>query len=64
MFGAKAVWALETGHTPSDTPDDTDLFGDTLYMRTKPACPGGGGYTLMKVDTKPLCTLASEGHTL
>jgi prepilin-type N-terminal cleavage/methylation domain-containing protein len=64
IFGAKAVWALETSHTPSDTPLDTDLFGSTAYIRETPKCPGGGTYTLMKVDTKPVCTLASDGHTL
>jgi len=65
MFGAKATWALENKKTPSDTPNDTDLFGATLYIRAKPECPGSGAYELMPVDTKPRCSLANvEGHTL
>jgi prepilin-type N-terminal cleavage/methylation domain-containing protein len=62
MFGAKATWALETRHDVGETPTDADLFGATLYIRTKPECPGGGTYELLPVDTKPTCTLA--GHTL
>ena len=62
MFGAKGAWALETRHTPADTPSDTDLFGPTVYIREKPECPAGGTYTIQPVDTKPTCTIA--GHTL
>jgi prepilin-type N-terminal cleavage/methylation domain-containing protein len=64
IFGAKAVWALETGHTPSDTPNDSDLYGATNYIRAKPECPGGGSYTMMPVDTKPICSLQNLGHSL
>jgi len=62
LFGAKATWALENRKTPSDTPSDTDLFGATLYMRVKPACPAGGTYDLQPVDTKPTCSVGD--HTL
>jgi prepilin-type N-terminal cleavage/methylation domain-containing protein len=62
MFGAKATWALENRKNPSDTPDNTDLFGATLYIRDTPECPGGGTYDLLPVDTKPTCTIA--GHSL
>ena len=62
MFGAKATWALEVRKTPADVPEDTDLFGTTLYIREKPECPGGGTYDLLRVDAKPTCTI--EGHTL
>ena len=61
---AKAAWALEQKKHNSDTPDDTDLFGTTLYIREKPPCPAGGTYTLAQVDVKPTCTLSSEGHSL
>jgi len=64
MDGAKATWALETKRSSTDTPQDTDLFGGTLYIREKPACPGNGTYSLERVDLKPTCTLAPEGHTL
>src|SRR5438445_5342266 len=46
MDGAKATWALEAKKTSSDTPNDTDLFGSTLYIRQKPACPANGTYVL------------------
>jgi len=62
--GAKATWALEMKKVNGDTPVDTDLFGTTAYIRVKPSCPGGGDYTIDKVDTRPSCTLAgAEGHT-
>ncbi|HEY0456705.1 MAG TPA: prepilin-type N-terminal cleavage/methylation domain-containing protein [Verrucomicrobiae bacterium] len=63
--GAKATWALEQKKTSTDTPGDTDLFGDTLYIKTKPACPGGGTYTLGTVSVNVSCSLSSsDGHSL
>src|SRR2546422_1427883 len=44
--GAKANWAMELKKNNTDTPADADLFGPASYVRVKPACPGGGGYTL------------------
>src|SRR5438477_9672241 len=60
MDGAKASWALEQKKTTTDTPQDSDLFGSTLYIRDKPECPGGGTYGLNDVATKPTCTLGSS----
>src|SRR5882762_11283899 len=57
MDGAKATWALETKQNNSNTPQDSDLFGTTQYIRDKPECPGGGTYTLFAVDTKVTCSL-------
>ena len=64
LDGAKSTWALEQKKVNTDSPDDTDLFGATQYIRDKPACPGGGTYALNQVDTKPTCTQSSAGHTL
>jgi prepilin-type N-terminal cleavage/methylation domain-containing protein len=64
MDGAKATWAMELKHNNADTPGDTDLFGATLYIRTKPECPGGGTYDLFAVDTKVACSLTTSGHSL
>src|SRR3954467_3282149 len=61
--GAKASWALEQKKTTTDTPQDTDLFGSTSYIRDKPACPGGGTYTVGDVSTKVSCSLAGSGHS-
>jgi prepilin-type N-terminal cleavage/methylation domain-containing protein len=64
MDGAKATWALEQKKTSSDTPQDTDLFGATSYIRDKPSCPGGGSYTLDTVANKPTCSISSTaGHS-
>src|SRR3954451_11439647 len=62
--GAKASWALEQKKNNADTPDDTDLFGATNYIRDKPACPGGGTYYLNRVDAKPTCSQSTAaGHS-
>jgi prepilin-type N-terminal cleavage/methylation domain-containing protein len=62
--GAKATWALENKKVDTDTPADTDLFGNTQYIRTKPQCPGGGTYTLNNVATDPACSLSASFHVL
>ena len=62
--GAKATWALENKKVDADVPGDADLFGNTQYIRTKPACPGGGAYTLNNVATDPACSLAAAFHVL
>ncbi len=59
---AKAQWAMDTLKSSSVRPHDEDLFGPTLYIRTKPQCPAGGEYDLGKVKEPPTCTVA--GHEL
>ena len=61
---AKQRWAMDYHRTAADTPMDSDLFGPTRYLRSKPTCPANGTYTLNPVDTKPTCTESSIGHTL
>src|SRR5438105_8895154 len=56
MDGAKASWALEQKKNNADSPDDTDLFGATQYIRGKPSCPAGGTYAMNRVDAKPTYT--------
>jgi prepilin-type N-terminal cleavage/methylation domain-containing protein len=60
--GAKNTWALEQKKISSDVPVDTDLFGTTVYIRDKPACPANGTYDLLQVSDKPTCTVGN--HTL
>ena len=62
IFYAKATWALDTKQSSAATPTDTDLFGATLYIHHKPECPASGTYTLLAMDSKPVCSIA--GHTL
>jgi len=60
--GAKATWALEHSKDTNAVPMDTDLFGDALYIREKPACPAKGAYTLGSIAQKPRCSI--PGHTI
>jgi hypothetical protein len=43
-------------------PDESDLFGETAYIREKPTCPKGGTYIIGKLDEPPRCTFPN--HTL
>src|SRR5687767_14296429 len=58
--GAKITWALEARKGNSDIPADGDLFGQTLYIPTKPTCPANGAYLINQVDTKPACSVANH----
>jgi prepilin-type N-terminal cleavage/methylation domain-containing protein len=61
---AKCTWALENKKDATDTPNTTDLYGATNYVRTEPFCPGGGTYALNQVANRPTCSLGtSDGHT-
>jgi prepilin-type N-terminal cleavage/methylation domain-containing protein len=60
--GAKGIWALEMRKTDTDIPSDADLFGVDKNIRDKPACPGGGTYTLNAVSERPTCSIPD--HTL
>jgi prepilin-type N-terminal cleavage/methylation domain-containing protein len=60
--GAKATWALENKKVNADVPTDADLFGATLYIRVKPACPASGAYTVDAVDTKASCSVADHTY--
>jgi prepilin-type N-terminal cleavage/methylation domain-containing protein len=62
MDGAKNAWALEHKKVSSHVPNDTDLFGATLYIREKPGCPADGAYTLAAVSAKPTCSIS--GHSI
>ena len=64
LDGAKQTWALEQKKVNTDTPGDTDLFGNTLYIREKPGCPANGTYALGTVSAKPTCTQSASGHTI
>ena len=62
--GAKATWALEAKKVNTDTPQVSDLYGSTAYIRVQPYCPAGGTYTIDSVANRPSCSYStSEGHT-
>src|SRR3954453_20654484 len=52
MDGAKHTWCFERKKSDADEPDDTDLFGATLYIKDRPECPGGGAYALGTVAVR------------
>lgn len=62
IFTAKTAWYLEMNKSAADIPGDTDLFGDTLYVRQRPECPSGGTYDWRAVNKPPVCT--ETGHEL
>ena len=63
--GAKATWALEMKKTNTDSPNNSELFGNTAYIRVQPGCPANGTYTIDTVQNIPTCSLGtSDGHTL
>ncbi len=58
--GAKVTWALEYGKDKTDVPNDSDLFGASLYIREKLICPLGGIYTLEGVDKSPVSSIHGD----
>lgn len=62
---AKGSWAVEAKQPATAVPADSDIFGPTLYIRTKPLCPLGGTYSLNAVSAKPTCSksAAPDFHT-
>jgi hypothetical protein len=62
IHAAKEQWALDTQTKPGAIPTDSDLFSATLYLASKPECPGGGRYTTNPIRVAPVCSVA--GHTL
>jgi hypothetical protein len=61
---AKTRWAAEHHKQKTDMPADSDLFGEELYLKRKPECPGGGNYSLGMVGEPPKCSLSARGHAL
>jgi prepilin-type N-terminal cleavage/methylation domain-containing protein len=59
---AKQLWAIETNAAKDQEPDEVDLVGPDLYLKSMPLCPGGGLYDFLTVAERPSCTIA--GHTL
>lgn len=65
LNAAKQRWALDENKRPDDIPQDSDLFGEDLYLEEKPECPSGGSYEMKTVNEEPTCGLGpAEDHTL
>jgi prepilin-type N-terminal cleavage/methylation domain-containing protein len=59
---AKEQWAMDNKKTATDTaPASTDL--SPTYVKTYPACPSNGTYTIGAVGTTPVCSVGTNGST-
>jgi prepilin-type N-terminal cleavage/methylation domain-containing protein len=63
IAGAVQTWALEQRKQPTDAVTDADLFGASLYIKAKPACPAGGTYSVTTVAAAPTCSVGGT-HVL
>jgi prepilin-type N-terminal cleavage/methylation domain-containing protein len=61
---AKEQWAMDTKAAATATPATTDLYGSTAYIRNTPACPSGGSYTIGDMNTRPVCTIGTNGTAI
>lgn len=66
---AKERWAMDNHRDAKDTPTMAELAVPGLYLRSVPACPGGGSYTIGRLDQLPTCSLGGvpggqASHTL
>jgi prepilin-type N-terminal cleavage/methylation domain-containing protein len=59
----KEQWAMDNKKTSADTPGDTDLYGATKYVKSTPACPASGTYTVGAIGTAPVCSKGDNGTT-
>jgi prepilin-type N-terminal cleavage/methylation domain-containing protein len=57
---AKEQWAMDNKKTSADTPADADLYGADKYVKTAPACPSSGTYTIAAVGTAPTCSVGNN----
>ena len=58
---AKEQWAMDNKKTSADTPTDADLYGADKYVKSAPACPSSGTYTIAAVGTAPTCSVGDNG---
>jgi prepilin-type N-terminal cleavage/methylation domain-containing protein len=61
---AKQQWGLEAGKKDGDPPIESDLIGDTKYIKKMPQCPGGGTYDFQPIGRTATCSQRADGHEL
>ncbi|MGV3773817.1 MAG: competence type IV pilus major pilin ComGC [Verrucomicrobiales bacterium] len=54
---AKQLWGVEHGKRDGDLPAESDLIGQTLYIKKMPLCPGGGTYSFQPIGTVATCNI-------
>lgn len=58
---AKEQWCMELNKASTDTPVQGDL--QPTYMKSWPACPAAGTYTINAVNANPVCSVGAP-HAL
>jgi hypothetical protein len=61
MEGAIAAWQSEHKKTETEVPEESELFGETGYIRHTPMCPSGGTYRWGSVREAPTCSFPGHG---
>ena len=56
---AKEQWCMDNKQSTTATPADTDLYGNTAYVKNTPSCPSGGTYTIGDMATRPVCSIGT-----
>ncbi|MBX3117645.1 MAG: prepilin-type N-terminal cleavage/methylation domain-containing protein [Fimbriimonadaceae bacterium] len=54
----KEQWAMDNKKGATDTPVQGDLA--PTYIKSWPACPSGGAYTIGDMSTNPVCSTATH----
>ena len=57
----KEQWAMDNKKTSADTPTETDLYGADKYVKSTPACPSSGTYSIGAIGTAPECDKKENG---
>ncbi len=55
---AKEQWGMELGKLSTATPTSANL--SPSYLRSYPACPSGGTYTIGDLATRPSCSVTNH----
>ena len=58
---AKEQWAMDLKKSTTDTPVIGDL--SPAYIKSEPACPSNGAYTIGNMETAPVCSIGGT-HVL
>jgi prepilin-type N-terminal cleavage/methylation domain-containing protein len=63
---AKEQWAMVNKKGATDSPSSGDLTGTatTGFIKSYPACPTSGTYTIGDLSTRPTCSNSADGHVL
>src|SRR5688500_13221101 len=58
---AKEQWAMDTKASTTATPAMTDL--SPSYIKSTPACPSSGTYTVAAMNANPTCSIGGTAGT-